>query len=205
MDLNKKIFSIKKELMNEKYEHLKTARDIYNKGKTDTSFDYKRGQVALQKKDKTGKWTFEAGKNWKEFDHQKGYDFLKKFHDDKLGKSDLDLWFYKQAKKEWPEKDKNDLSKTSEKQDLKKLSSPEILEEVRSDISSVGASKGYDIKKVAKIFRDRNSVKYLHGLAMTLYRADKLTLKYKDLIKKYTGEVGESFDVQKIENLRHFN
>ena len=65
----------------------KTGEFIYKAGKDWKNFDYEKGFNALIQKDKTGKWIYYAGETWPKFDYKKGLDAL--IQKDKTGK-----WIY---------------------------------------------------------------------------------------------------------------
>lgn len=67
-----------------KIENMKTAGEIYYAGKNWKQFDFDKGLDALIKIDGTGKWIYNAGRIWKQFDYKKGSDGLIKI--DKDGK-----------------------------------------------------------------------------------------------------------------------
>ena len=110
-----------------------SARQIYNKGKKDSNFDFEKGLGALIKKDEDGGYIYLAGMDWKQFDFEKGFDGLIK--KDKKGnyiydagidweqfdykkgfkhlkKISPDRW-YREAKKDWPPSAKEALDKIS--------------------------------------------------------------------------------------------
>lgn len=74
---------------------------IYSAGLNHPGFDFKRGQEILMKKDLFGDLTLGAGNWWKEFDYEKGLEFMERHalpH------------YYESALKSWPEKMKKKVS-----------------------------------------------------------------------------------------------
>ena len=65
-----------KEWLNEEDLSSMSAKEIYYAGKDWKQFNYEKGLDALIQKDKTGRWIFYAGKDWKQFNYKKGLDAL---------------------------------------------------------------------------------------------------------------------------------
>ena len=75
-------------------ESSSTAKEIYENGLIEKSFNFRDGLDKLIKEDKTGKWIFFAGKRWSYFDYEKGLDAL--IEKDKIGNIIID------AGNDWP-------------------------------------------------------------------------------------------------------
>jgi len=119
----------------------KTGKWIYQASKDWYYFDYEKGLNELIKKDETGKWIYYIGKKWKNFDYNKGLDILikkgkitggewihnagrywKKFDYEKGldALKNIDEYYYRMAKKEWPKNIKQSLEKSKQIKDTAK-------------------------------------------------------------------------------------